>query len=187
MSRCRVGRATKKPFKLSICCTSMNRAILFALLLLPLLVFLLLETGPVDSSDVKADQQATPSDKGAADTDRKQEAQPVFRTISAGEAAELIRNRKDLQVIDVRTPQERKQFRIADSRLVPVGDVIRGVFKADPNKPLMLVCAVGGRSYVAGKVMFGRGYREIYNLDGGIESWRRAGLPLETDPETLPK
>jgi rhodanese-related sulfurtransferase len=114
-------------------------------------------------------------------------AAPIFRTISAAEAAKLIKARENLEVIDVRTPQERKQFRIADTRLVPVGDVIRGVFEADPDKPLMLVCAVGGRSYVAGKVMFARGYREIYNLDGGIESWRRAGLPLETGPENPPQ
>lgn len=95
----------------------------------------------------------------------------------------MIRTRENLQIIDVRTPQERKQFRIADSRLVPVGDVIRGVFEADPEQPLILICAVGGRSYVASRVMFARGYREIYNLDGGIESWRRAGFPLETGPE----
>ena len=94
-----------------------------------------------------------------------------------------MKTRENLQIIDVRTPQERKQFRIADSLLVPVGDVIRGVFTANPEQPLMLVCAVGGRSFVAGKVMFARGYREIYNLGGGIESWRRAGLPLETGPE----
>ncbi len=61
--------------------------------------------------------------------------------------------------------------------------MIRGVFEADPEQPLILICAVGGRSYVAGKVMFARGYREIYNLDGGIESWRRAGFPIETGPE----
>ena len=97
----------------------------------------------------------------------------LFRTISAAEAAELIRTRENLEVIDVRTPQERKQFRIADTRLVPVGDVIRGVFEADPDKPVMLICAVGGRSYVAGKVMFARGYRE--------------GLPLETGPENPPQ
>ena len=108
---------------------------------------------------------------------------PLFQTISAAEAAELIKTRENLQVIDVRTPQERKQFRIPDTRLVPVGDVIRGVFEADHDQPLILICAVGGRSYVAGKVMFARGYKEIYNLEGGIESWRKAGLPLETGPE----
>ena len=109
-------------------------------------------------------------------------ARPVFRSVSAAEAAVLMKTRENLQVLDVRTPQERKELRIADSRPVPMGDVIRGLFESDPDRPLILVCAVGGRSYIAGKVMFARGYREIYNLDGGIESWRQAGLPLETGP-----
>ena len=144
-----------------------------------LIVVLLVSIGGLLLSDysLKADQE-----KGAVGPDSA-ESGPLFRTVSASEAAELIRTRENLQVIDVRTPQERKQFRIFDSRLVPVGDVIRGVFEADPDQPLMLVCAVGGRSFVAGKVMFARGYREIYNLGGGIESWRRAGFPLETGPE----
>ncbi len=150
----------------------MKRFLLFTLvisLLLPVGGFLL--SGPFLNAD-----QDKPSVESAAGV-------PLFKTVSATEAVELMKTRENLQIIDVRTPQERKQFRIADSRLVPVGDVIRGVFKANPEQPLMLVCAVGGRSFVAGKVMFARGYREIYNLGGGIESWRQAGLPLETGPE----
>ena len=144
---------------------------------LALIVVLLVSVGGLLLSDLSlnADQEKETVDPVST--------APLFKTVSAAEAAELIKTRENLEVIDVRTPQERKQFRIADSRLVPVGDVIRGVFEGDPDQPLMLICAVGGRSYVAGKVMSARGYREIYNLGGGIESWRRAGLPLETGPE----
>lgn len=155
----------------------MKRYLLIAVvvaLLVPLAGFLL--SGP--------SLQETHVDRDKAPAASAPEA-PLFRTISATEAAELIRTRENLEVLDVRTPQERKQFRIPDTRLVPIGDVIRGVFEADHDQPLMLICAVGGRSYVAGKVMFARGYKEIYNLDGGIESWRKAGLPLETGPEAM--
>ena len=164
----------------------MKRFLPAILIVLLLLTFVSLQlTGPSPPASNASQQTDSPVEEGESSTSTAAEAQPIFRTVSAAEAAELIRTREDLQVIDVRTPQERKQFRIADSRLVPVGDVIRGVFKNDPEQPLILICAVGGRSYVASKVMFARGYREIYNLDGGIESWRRAGLPLETGPESL--
>lgn len=156
---------------------------LIALLGLPLIGFLLSGPPPI----TEADQQAEPSVQGEGSGKPAAEVQQIFRTVSAAEAANLVKTRENLRIIDVRTPQERKQFRIADSTLVPVGDVIRGVFEADPEQPLMLICAVGGRSYVAGKVMFARGYREIYNLDGGIESWRRAGFPIETSPEKSPR
>ncbi len=117
----------------------------------------------------------------------KSKVQPVFRTISAVEAASIIEQNKDILILDVRTPQERKQVRISGSKLVPVGDVIRGKFETDADQPIMLVCAVGGRSYFAGKVMISRGYQEVYNLDGGIEAWRRVGLPVEKGPELLDK
>jgi rhodanese-related sulfurtransferase len=160
----------------------MSRFLHGLLIALFLSTFLTLEPGIPGLSGAWADQPTAFPGAGSP----VHEAKPIFRSISAGEAAELIKSRQDLQIIDVRTPQERKQFRIADTRLVSVGDIMRGVFAADPSQPLMLVCAIGGRSYVAGKVMAARGYREIYNLDGGIESWRRAGLPLESGPEKRP-
>ena len=133
------------------------------------------------------EQQKIRAEQGAQGSVVAAPVRPIFRSITAAEAVELIKTREDLQVIDVRTPQERHQFRIANTELVEVGDVIRGVFQSDPNRPIMLLCAVGGRSYIAGKVMSARGYREVYNLDGGIESWRRAGFPLETGPENSPQ
>jgi rhodanese-related sulfurtransferase len=160
----------------------MSRFFRCLLITLFLASVLIIEPGFPGLSGARADQPSASPGGGSP----VQEAKPIFRSVSAGEAAEMINSRQDLQIIDVRTPRERKQFRIADTRLVPVGDIMRGVFAADPNQPLMLVCAVGGRSYVAGKVMAARGYREIYNLDGGIESWRRAGLPVESGPEKRP-
>lgn len=158
----------------------LKRFLPLALILLPLMFFLLATSDP---QVTRADKQPASPPVNGQSSAQKEAIQPFFKTISPAEANELIKNRKDLQVIDVRTPQERKQFRIADTRLVPVGDVMRGVFNGDPDKPVMLICAVGGRSYIAGKVMYARGYRQVYNLEGGIESWRRAGLPVETDPE----
>ena len=152
----------------------MSRFLRCLLIALFLATFLTLEPGFPGLSGAWADQPSAFTGAGSSVHD----AQPIFRSISAGEAAEMIKSRQDLQIIDVRTPQERKQFRIADTRLVPVGDIMRGVFAADPSQPLMLVCAIGGRSYVAGKVMAARGYREIYNLSGGLSAWARQRVPL---------
>lgn len=103
----------------------------------------------------------------------------VFQSVSALGAQELLKRKEGLLLVDVRTPQEIKQMRIAGSLPVPVGDVIRGKFKPAKDRPIMLICAIGGRSYIAGKAMTAMGYQEVYNLDGGIEAWHRAGLPVE--------
>ena len=156
----------------------MKRSYLFVILLLSLSLLLASGTSGVEQNapPVVENQPA-----------EKPKVKPVFRTISAVEAASIIEQNKDILILDVRTPQERKQVRISGSKLVPVGDVIRGKFETDADQPIILVCAVGGRSYFAGKVMISRGYQEVYNLDGGIEAWRRVGLPVELGPELLEK
>lgn len=106
-----------------------------------------------------------------------------FKSISGVEAQGLIQQKKDLLVIDVRTPQERRQVRLPDSLFIPLGDVMRGRLAVPREQPLLVVCAVGGRSYVVGKALLAMGHREVYNLEGGIEAWRRARLPVETGPE----
>jgi len=129
----------------------------------------------VDNSVKSTDQEGPSAGKKAS--------APVFQSISVAEVYKLIQQKTELSLIDVRTPQERKQRRIAGSQLVPVGDVIRGKVIFPQDKPIVLVCAVGGRSYIAGKTLVSRGYSRIYNMDGGIEAWHRAGLPLEHGPE----
>ena len=163
--------------------TPMNRLLLHPLSIVLSAALLAVVPGLMFDSPALAQEQAVQANESGRDEPDSQAPQPIFRSISAVEAAQMIDSGKDVQIIDVRTPEERKQFRIADTQLVPVGDVIRGVFRPDLDQPLILLCAVGGRSYVAGKFMSARGYREIYNMEGGIESWRRAGLPLETGPE----
>ncbi len=106
-------------------------------------------------------------------------SQSSFRSISPQTAKKMIDSRNNLLIIDVRTPAEMNQGRIAGSNLMPFWSVVRGEHNLPKDKAIILVCAVGGRSYAAGQVLARKGYREIYNLSGGIESWKRAGLPLK--------
>ena len=124
-------------------------------------------------------QSATKDSKNS----EKVTEQKIFKSISTPEAQSLIEKNVDLLIIDVRTPQERKQVRLTNSTLVPIGDVMRGRLNVEKDQPLLVVCAVGGRSYIVSKALIAMGHREIYNLEGGIEAWWRAGYPVETGPE----
>lgn len=105
--------------------------------------------------------------------------QGSFRSIPSHIAKRLMDSRNDLLVIDVRTPAEMKYGKIEGSKLISFWSVMRGEHDLPKNKAIILVCAVGGRSYAAGQVLAKSGYKEIYNLSGGIESWKKAGLPLK--------
>ncbi len=84
------------------------------------------------------------------------------------------------QVLDVRTPEEWASGVIAGARFI---DFNAGGFKAaaptqlDKARPVYVYCAAGGRSYRASKQLKELGFTEVYDLVGGMEAWREAGLP----------
>jgi len=103
----------------------------------------------------------------------------VFRSLSPQEAKSLIESRKDLVLVDVRSPEELYEGSIPGSQLMPFTELAQGRMTLPTGKPLLLICAVGGRSYAVGQYFSGKGYGEIYNLNGGISAWKAAGLPLQ--------
>ncbi len=104
---------------------------------------------------------------------------PIFRSLSPPQAKALIESRKDLALVDVRSQEELYEGSIPNSQLIPFTELAQGRMTLPTGKPLLLICAVGGRSYAVGQYFSGKGYGEIYNLDGGISAWKAAGLPLQ--------
>lgn len=140
---------------------------LFAILLLCLL-----------TSGCSGNDQQKPVSKDATPVPQSQQTATGFQSISPAAAKQLIESRKDLMIIDVRSPEELKEGAIANSVLIPFWQILRGQHTLPKDKPLLLICAVGGRSYAVAQVLRRQGYRELYNLNGGIEAWKKAGLPL---------
>lgn len=50
----------------------------------------------------------------------------------------------------------------------------------DPRRSLILYCSTGERSALAASSLRSLGYRDLRRLAGGIEAWKRDGLPVET-------
>jgi len=48
----------------------------------------------------------------------------------------------------------------------------------DKNTPLMLYCAGGSRSSEAAKLLNDAGFKEVYDLQGGITAWKDAGFQV---------
>ncbi|MEW6427831.1 MAG: rhodanese-like domain-containing protein [Thermodesulfobacteriota bacterium] len=126
---------------------------------------------------VACSNSQTPDNK-TADTQAVQNQAP-FVSLQPAAANELIAARKDLLIVDVRTPQELKEGKIANSIMIPFWSAMRGQHNLSKNQPILLVCAVGGRSFAVGQALTRQqGFTEVYNLSGGISSWKGAGLPV---------
>jgi rhodanese-related sulfurtransferase len=99
------------------------------------------------------------------------------------EAKKLIETREGLQLVDVRSLQEYQNGALPDSKLVPwsswaTKDFLSKMEAFDKNKPLLLVCGVGARSWAAANLLSRAGFREIYNLNGGLQAWAMQRVPL---------
>lgn len=86
-----------------------------------------------------------------------------------------------VQLIDVRTQQEYSTGHIAGSLNWDIenGDFKSNLSSLDKNRPVLVYCAVGGRSATAARTLQEAGFMQVLDLKGGIKAWKAAGQPLE--------
>jgi len=101
-----------------------------------------------------------------------------YRDIRAAEARRLLATKKDVYLLDVRTPAEFLQGRIQGAVLIPINEVERRIGEIPRNRPVVVYCAVGSRSGFVAGFLAQKGYREVYNMTDGIVGWYRNGFPI---------
>jgi rhodanese-related sulfurtransferase len=84
-------------------------------------------------------------------------------------------------VIDVREPDEHARERIAGARLAPLSRFEPQGLSAEPGKALVFHCNSGNRTAQAAELLRRAGGGEVYQLAGGLQAWKRAGLPVIAD------
>jgi rhodanese-related sulfurtransferase len=102
----------------------------------------------------------------------------VARNIAPADALALVKARQNIYLLDVRTPQEFQQARIAGAHLIPIDQLMQRVGELPQDRPILVYCAVGSRSAQVFSFLARRGYAEVYNLDGGISAWAAKGYPV---------
>ncbi|OEK03760.1 hypothetical protein BFP97_05445 [Roseivirga sp. 4D4] len=104
----------------------------------------------------------------------------ISKVISVDELQQLIKEKADLQLIDVRTIREYNAGHLSDAKLIDYykSDFKSQLQKLDKEKPVAVYCAVGVRSNSALKILRKIGFKEAYDLAGGIEAWREKRLPI---------
>ena len=87
-----------------------------------------------------------------------------------------------VQLVDVRRPEEYKEGHIKGASLANWQDPEKfkeGTSKLDKNKPVYVYCKAGVRGEKAADWLTQNGFKEVVNLEGGIQSWIDAGKPVE--------
>lgn len=109
--------------------------------------------------------------------------------LSAVDFSKRLQATTEAVIVDVRTPQEFSEGHIKNAVNIDWNgnNFDSQISKLDKSKPIFVYCLGGGRSASAASSMKSKGFKEIYELNGGMMAWRSAGLPETMDASTQPK
>ncbi len=86
--------------------------------------------------------------------------------------------RPGVMIVDVRTPSEYTQEHIAGAVNKPLQQIEVWYKTLPKDEPVYLYCHSGNRSHQAAEFLKGKGFRNIYNEQGGIIAWNKRSYPL---------
>lgn len=125
----------------------------------------------------------------------------TYTNMSACDARQMI-EKEAVFLLDVRTPSEYELGHIEGAVLIPLKNV-----KSDPdalspeellparmkelpcnkNTKILVYCKVGTRGAETGSLLEDAGYKNVYNIDGGLDRWVKEGYPIVATYESWNK
>jgi rhodanese-related sulfurtransferase len=133
-----------------------------------------------------AAQTAKPVEKKPATAPATPTPKEPYKNLTAEEADKLIRERKEVIVLDVRTAEEFALGHIAGAKNLSLIDPeFDAGIKAYEGKPVLVHCASGARSRQALVKMMKLNFPELHHLEGGINAWLKAGKEVVKSPKGL--
>ncbi len=108
---------------------------------------------------------------------------PKYPTVKPDEFEQTI-SEPDVQLVDVRTPEEYEQGHIVgamniDWKSDSFADEATSML--DKSKTIAIYCRVGHRSHEAGNKLYKMGYTRIVEMQGGLEAWKSAGKTVQAE------
>ena len=104
---------------------------------------------------------------------------PAIPTIDVAEAERRLREDPDgPMLLDVREANEFAEVRAPGAVLMPMSAFAARAGELPSDRPLMVVCHLGGRSAAAAGFLIRSGRSDVVNVGGGMDAWERAGLPV---------
>ena len=80
-------------------------------------------------------------------------------------------------ILDIRDEADYDEKHIPGAINIPLKELGYKVFSLDRTKDIIVYCASGVRSKVASKILINAGFKDVFNLTGGIKAWN---YPIET-------
>jgi rhodanese-related sulfurtransferase len=85
-------------------------------------------------------------------------------------------------LVDVREMNEFLEVRAPGAMLLPTSVFTARLEALPTDRPLLVICHVGGRSSAVAGYLTRAGRSDVTNVTGGMDAWVRAGLPVRRGP-----
>jgi len=115
---------------------------------------------------------------------KEESTEGSIKIVTAEEMKELSQL-ENVQLLDVRTPEEYAAGYIDGFQNIDfLSDTFQeDIEKLDKTKPVIVYCKSGNRSGQCSKLMLEKGFKKIYDLEGGITKWEAEGNAITKDSE----
>ena len=101
----------------------------------------------------------------------------MIRSLTPKQLQEKISHHQDICLLDVRQNWEYKLCALPNSLHIPLVDLDDRLEEIPPSHMIVVICHHGIRSQQGALKLIKAGFKEVFNLTGGIDAWRR-----EVDP-----
>ena len=81
-------------------------------------------------------------------------------------------------ILDIREQSEHTAGHLPNARHIPLAQLAERAGELPAGKPVLVFCNTGARSANAAGILRKAGRDQVFNLAGGIQAWRQAGLPV---------
>ncbi|MGJ7922136.1 rhodanese-like domain-containing protein [Neobacillus sp. LXY-4] len=123
-----------------------------------------------DKGNVKISSGGEYKPKTDAEEKEKSTADADFKTINSEEAKKMIAS-SEVQIIDVRSPELYAEAHLPNAQNIPLKDLEAKQAELDKETTYLIICKTGKTSEEASKLLAQNGFKNIYNISGGMESW----------------
>lgn len=94
------------------------------------------------------------------------------RQITTSDLEKEVKENKNAQFIDVRTPGEYKSGHIRQFKNLPLQQLQAKASQLSKDKEVIVICQSGNRSNAASGMLKKMGYTSVTNVRGGMNAWR---------------
>ena len=95
----------------------------------------------------------------------------MVKRLSPAEAKSILTQQANVRLIDVREKWEYDTAKIENSELMPLSEFNKHFSKLSPDDYLIIFCHHGNRSMTVSSYLVQNGFKNVSNLEGGIDAW----------------